>query len=133
MAVRNFRVAGATVAALGIVTLLTPWGCQYAVTRLSTHPASWSYVEDGWGGIALAESRVDGDLLALTFRTHVHEPKLMDSGICICGTRARLDGTRVLVRLGKCVCGPAADNSLRTVIRKPKPGAYDVVYDDSGS
>ena len=55
----------------------------------------------------------------------------MDSGSCLCGAHARLNGSQVLVSLDRCVCSPGAGVALVAEMTKPASGAYDVVYDDS--
>jgi hypothetical protein len=116
---------------LAIAALMACSACDRAVTQMSTVTASWSYVEDAWGGVALSESRVSGNQLSLILRVGVHDRKRMDSGTCLCGAHARLDASRVVVSLGRCLCGPGAGLALVAGMAKPAAGAYDVVYDDS--
>ena len=119
--------------ALAVAALLACGACNRAVTHLSTTTASWSYVEDAWGGVALAESRDNAKQVSLIFRLGVHQWKQMDSGSCACGAHARLNGSRVVVSLDRCLCGAGAGATLVAEMAKPASGAYFVVYDDSAA
>jgi len=53
--------------------------CDRAVTQMSTVAASWSSVEDGWGGVALSESRVNPNQVSLIFRLGAYDVVYDDS------------------------------------------------------
>jgi hypothetical protein len=116
-----------------IVVLTACVACDRAATRLTTESAPWSYVEDAWGGLGIAESKTVNNQVSLTFRLHVHESKRLDSAICTCGAGARLLADRILVRLDKCLCSDGASTQLIAVLPKPASGNYDVVYDDAAA
>ncbi len=116
-----------------IVALVACVACDRAATRLSTERAPWSYVEDAWGGLGIAESRTANNQVSMTFRLRVHEPKRLDSAICTCGTTARVMADRILVRLDKCLCSGGASTRLIAVLPQPISGEYDVVYDDAAA
>ena len=114
-----------------IVALIACVACDRAATRLSTEHAPWSYVEDAWGGLGIAESRTANNRVSLSFRLRVHEPKRLDSAICTCGPTARVVADRILARLDKCLCKAGASAPLIAVLPKPASGEYDVVYEDA--
>lgn len=118
---------------LAIVALVAFFACERVSTRLTTESAPWSYVEDAWGGLAIAESRTAENQVSLTFRLRAHEPKRLDSAICLCGTSARVRAERIMVRLEKCLCGGGASAPLMAVLSKPPAGEYEVVYDDAAA
>jgi hypothetical protein len=109
--------------------------CNRAVTLVTTERAAWSYVEEAWGGLDVPESRVEDGRLRLRLRFHVHPVARVDSGICVRAVAARVDGTRVLVRLDKSVCDPkgATQSSDEVSIAVPPAGTYELRYDDAGA
>jgi hypothetical protein len=115
---------------LVVLVLLAALGCSRAVTWATTERATWSYVREAWGGVLLGSPIHTGAELRLPFNLDVKSAKRMDSGVCVCGVRARLDGTRIVVAFYKCVCGPGATGDLTAMIARPRAGAYSVVYDD---
>ncbi len=115
---------------LALLCLFGLTGCNRLVTWASTKTAPWSYVEDGWGGTALESYLVESNQVNLKFKLLIHDVKRIDSGICSCGTSAKLQQNRILVRMKSCLCGPGADTHHVAIIRRPPPGQYLVVYDD---
>ena len=126
-----------TLAAILLAPLVSV-SCSRAVTWGSTTPASWSYVEKSWGGIALGNPTIEADRVDLPFRLGVHEVERVDSGICIRRLTGRFDKGRAIVRFDKYICEgshrttPIEQSAKDFVARldKPAPGKYDVVYDD---
>ena len=119
------RLAGVAVVALLL------GGCQWAGDRIvpaaTTEGASWAYVDEAWGGLAVADSRTTAHELSLTFRG-VHAPSRIDSGICLRAVHARTQAARVLVRCDRSVCPQAGGTvPLAATIPRPPAGTYDVV------
>lgn len=111
--------------------LLLAAGCASVATWASTERASWTYVDEAWGGVALIKPQVTADRVTLTFKLFVHEATRSDSAICLHRISTRWQGAELLVRFDKAVCGSSSDApSLVVAIDPPKPGTYAVMYDD---
>jgi hypothetical protein len=130
---RHARTAWRT--ALAAVVWAQCAGCHRAVTLVTTERASWSYVEEAWGGLQVSDSAVEDGRLRLRLRSHVHAVTRVDSGICVRAVSARVDETRVLVRLDKAVCDPKGPPppSNEVSIASPPAGTYAVLYDDAAA
>lgn len=119
---------------LAAVLVGTTSACSWFVTRATTEPASWTYVEEAWGGMRLSEAHVADGRLSLPFRLSVHASTRVDSGICVRGASARVSDRRILVRLDKSVCPergtPPPDEAE---LPAPASGSYEVVYDDAAA
>jgi hypothetical protein len=128
--IANARVRRGSATALTILGLLSVLACGRAVTWMSTERAPWSYVREAWGGIIVRTAEPSGTQLRLTFELDVKSAKRVDSGICVCGIQARLDGTQIVVGFSKCVCGSGTMEALAVAAPRPRPGAHTVVYDE---
>jgi len=111
-------------------------GCDRVAKRIvpamTSERATWSYVDEAWGGMAVKTSAVNANQLSLTFRLFLHAPTRIDSGICIYAIAARADGRRVVVRLDRSLCGNTT-GGYAVSLPKPEAGTYDVVYDDAAA
>ncbi|HVT15579.1 MAG TPA: hypothetical protein VHQ90_05270 [Thermoanaerobaculia bacterium] len=105
-------------------------GCADPVSQLTTKPASWAYVEDAWGGMALGKVITSDSHIALALTLGVHDVKRVDSGICVQGAAGTVRSSRLLVRLNRSVCGSGSMVNIIVRVAKPRPGIYAVVYDD---
>lgn len=127
------RRFGAVRAAVALLVTACSASCARVVSTATTTPASWSYVEEAWGGLALVSPTVASGTVSLPLETGIHPPKRFDSAICVCGASARTDGARIVVLLESCVCGPGSKRTLLVQMSKPTPGVYSVHYDDAAA
>jgi|GEM_PF-2108826 len=106
-----------------------------------TGPATWSYVEKGWGGVAVEKPTVEAGRVSLPLRLGVHPAERVDSAICIRRVTGRVEDGRIAVRIDKRICqgGPGSKTAaegaedLTVHVAKPAPGKYAVVYDDASA
>ncbi len=127
---------------LAVIPLaLASISCNRLMVWVSTKPASWSYVNDAWGGIAAENPTIESGQMALPVRFDVHAVTRVDSAICIRRVNGRVDEGRVIVGVDRCLCqsGPSsktAEELARELVAhfsKPAPGRYTVVYDDASA
>ena len=116
--------------ALAAIFVTGATGCDRMATWATTRRAPWTYVREAWGGIVPGSPSVEGSRLRLPFTLDLKSAKRGDSGVCICGVKARNEGSRIVVAFYECVCGPGAIRDFTATMPRPKPGTYSVVYDD---
>jgi hypothetical protein len=122
------------------VVLACCCGCERTLSQVTSVPATWAYVEDSWGGVALGKVSTSASDIALTLTIGVHEVKSVNSGICVKEAAGEVRGSRLLVRFERSLCGPGTISpypagAKQTVgfnvrVAKPRPGIYTVFYDD---
>jgi len=108
---------------------------------VTTTLATWSYVEKGWGGVALGSPTVEANRVSLPLNLGVHPPERIDSAICISRVSGHVENGRIAVRIYKRICkgGPGSKTAaegaedLTVHVGKPAPGRYAVVYDDASA
>jgi hypothetical protein len=106
-----------------------------------TGPATWSYVEKGWGGVALGTPTIAADRMDLPLRLGVHPAERVDSAICVRRVSGHVEKDRIVVRVYKRICrgGPGSKTAaegardLTVHLGKPLPGKYAVVYNDASA
>lgn len=122
--------AGLVVMAMTTTCLV---GCGWVVSKASAERASWSYVDDAWGGLAVDQLVGSPDNPTLRFKTKLHGAKRMDSAICVCGGSVRVQGQRLIVSLNRCLCDSATATSAELPLPRLASGSYSVVYDDESA
>lgn len=112
------------------------------MSQVTSESASWAYVEDSWGGLALSKVTTSDGNIGLVVTMGVHDVKTINSGICIKKVTGEVRGSRVLLRFERSLCGPGLISpypappktpSFAVRVAKPHPGLYTVVYDDEAA
>lgn len=126
-ALPSVGLASVLVCSLGLTS------CESMIVWATTEPATWSYVEEGFGGIALEGATAGSEHVELRFKLYVHEATRIDSAVCLRRTEARVDAGRILVRLILCTGDGRQGDPLSVLLRPLPPGNYDLAYDDAAA
>jgi hypothetical protein len=129
----GMSINGRLLIALAPGLVLWNVACDPIVKVSTREPATWSYVNEAWGGLAVADPIVSGEQASFPLQFHTNEPRRIDSAICPCAVSARLVASRILIRLDRCVCGSGGGVDLLVQLPRPDPGLYDIVYDEESA